>query len=228
MEGHSPHYLGHRQRLKERLARQGLGSFQNHEAVELLLTYALARKDVKPLAKKLLQTFGSFRGLLEARPAEVKKVEGVSDHTALLFKLVKEASEFYLREKLLACADVISSPGDLVNYCRLKMSGLKDEQIRMIYLNTRNQVIEEEVLQEGTIDQTAVYPRKILERAIQVKATALIMVHNHPSGSPQPSLEDRELTRALVQATGSLQIKLHDHLIIGRDTYFSFLENNAW
>ena len=106
------------------------------------------------------------------------------------------------------------------------MGWLRDEQFRLVYLNTRNQVIRDEVLQEGTVDQTVVYPRKVLERAIQLKATALIMVHNHPSGSVLPSLEDKELTRTLVQAAHNLQIKIHDHLIIGRDDHFSFLENN--
>jgi DNA repair protein RadC len=224
--GEPPHYLGHRRRLKGRLAESGLSAFQDHEAVELILTYALARKDVKPLAKELLRVFGSFRGLLDASPAALQQVAGVSDHTALLFRVIKESADRYLREKMLAVSDVIASPHDLLNYCRSKMGGLKDEQFRMIYLNTRNRVIDEEVLQEGTVDQTAVYPRKILERAIRFKATALIMVHNHPSGSAQPSPEDRELTRNLVQAAGNLQIKVHDHLIIGRDTHFSFLENN--
>jgi len=204
----------------------GLVSFQDYEVVEVILTYALARKDVKPLAKKLLQTFGSFRGLLEAPAEEIKKIKGVSDHTALLFKLIKEASDRYLGEKVLNSADIIASPRDLLNYCHSKMGWLKDEQFRLVYLNTRNQVIRDEVLQEGTVDQTVVYPRKVLERAIQLKATALIMVHNHPSGSVIPSLEDKELTRTLVQAAQNLQIKIHDHLIIGRDDHFSFLENN--
>ena len=204
----------------------GLVSFQDYEVVEVILTYALARKDVKPLAKKLLQTFGSFRGLLEAPAEEIIKIKGVSDHTALLFKLIKEASDRYLGERVLASPDIIASPRDLLNYCYSKMGWLKDEQFRLVYLNTRNQVIRDEVLQEGTVDQTVVYPRKVLERAIQLKATALIMVHNHPSGSVIPSLEDKELTRTLVQATQNLQIKIHDHLIIGRDEHFSFLENN--
>jgi DNA repair protein RadC len=204
----------------------GLSALQDYEVVEVILTYALARKDVKPLAKRLLQAFGSFRALLESSTEELKKIEGVSDHTALLFKLIKEASDRYLGEKVLASPDIIASPRDLLNYCNSKMGWLKDEQFRLVYLNTRNQVIRDEVLQEGTVDQTVVYPRKVLERAIQLKATALIMVHNHPSGSATPSPEDKELTRTLVQAAHNLQIKIHDHLIIGRDDHFSFLENN--
>jgi DNA repair protein RadC len=203
-----------------------LDSFQDYEVVELLLTYALARVDTKPLAKDLLKGFGSLRGIMEAPVEELKKIQGISEHTALLFKLLKASSERYLRDRLLASENVITSPGDLVTYCQSKMGWLKDEQFRLIYLNTRNQIIEEEVLQEGTVDQTVVYPRKVMERALQLKATALILVHNHPGGSPYPSPEDRDLTRTLAQAARNLQIKVHDHLIIGREGHFSFLENN--
>jgi DNA repair protein RadC len=194
--------------------------------VELILTYALARIDTKPLAKDLLKVFGSLRGIIEAPVEALIKIPGISEHGALLFKLLKASSERYLRDRLLAPQNVITSPSDLIAYCQSKMGWLKDEQFRLIYLNTRNQIIEEEVLQEGTVDQTVVYPRKVMERALQVKATALILVHNHPGGSPYPSPEDRELTRTLAQAARNLQIKVHDHLIIGREGHFSFLENN--
>jgi DNA repair protein RadC len=212
--------------LKDRFVKAGLDSFQDYEVVEFILTYAQIRKDTKPLAKSLIKTFGSLRGIFEAPIEELKKVPGLKEHSALLFKLIKTVSERYLRDRLLITQDVITSPGDLVTYCQSKMGWLKDEQFRMIYLNTRNQVIDEEVLQEGTVDQTVVYPRKVMERAIRLKATALILVHNHPSGSPYPSPEDRELTRNLAQTARNLQIKIHDHLIIGREGHFSFLENN--
>lgn len=204
----------------------GLDSFEDYEVVEFILTYALARKDTKALAKVLVQTFGSLRGIVEAPVEDLEKVQEIGEHSALLFRLIKEASERTLRDRILQDQDVIASPGDLITYCQSKMGWLKDEQFRLIYLNTRNQVIEEEVLQEGTVDQTVVYPRKVLERAIRLKATALILVHNHPAGSPYPSPEDRELTRTLTQAARNLQIKVHDHLIIGREGHFSFLENN--
>lgn len=194
--------------------------------VEFILTYALARKDTKPLAKKLLKTFGSLRGIFEAPLERLTEVEGIGEHSAILIKLIKAAGERTLRENLFECRDVIASPGDLIAYLRSKMEWLKDEQFRLIYLNTRNQVIEEEVLQEGTVDQAVVYPRKVMERALALKATALILVHNHPGGSPTPSSEDRELTRTLVQAAENLQIKVHDHLIIGREGHFSFRENH--
>lgn len=226
MKAEGPHYIAHRKRLKSRFTQAGLESFQDYEVVELILTYALARKETKPLAKELLRTFGSFRGIVEAPIEELKKIPGLSDHTALLFKLFKAASERYLRERIFGGKDIISSPGDLLIYCQSKMGWQNDEQFRTVFLNPRNQVLGEELLQEGTIDQTVVYPRKVMERAIRLKATALILVHNHPSGSPLPSPEDKELTRALVQAAKNLQIKIHDHLIISREGHFSFLENN--
>jgi DNA repair protein RadC len=204
----------------------GMESFQDYEVVEILLSFALARIDTKPLAKELIKTFGSFRGILEAPIDALKKIPGIGDHTALLFKVVKASSDRYLRDRLFASNNVIASPGDLLSYCQSKMGWLKDEQFRLIYLNTRNQVIEEELLQEGTVDQTVVYPRKVMEKALQLKATALILVHNHPGGSPTPSPEDRELTRTLTQAARNLQIKVHDHIIIGREGHFSFLEHN--
>lgn len=221
-----PHYVGHRKRLKARFVGTGLESFQDYEVVELILTFAQARTDTKPLSKDLVRIFGSLRGIVEAPFEELKGIKGVGEHSAILFKLVKAASERYLRDRVLNVQNIITSPGDVVTYCQSKMGRLKDEQFRIIYLNTRNQVIEEEVLQEGTVDQTVVYPRKVMERALRLKATALILVHNHPGGSPYPSPEDRELTRALAQAAKNLQIKIHDHLIIGQEGHFSFLENN--
>jgi DNA repair protein RadC len=221
-----PHYVGHRKRLKDRFSQAGLESFKDYEVVEFILTYALAQKDTKLLAKDLVRIFGSLRGIVEAPVEKLKEVKGLGEHSALLFKLIKAASERYLRDRIIKSQNVITSPGDLLTYCQSRMGWLKDEQFRMIYLNTRNQVIEEEVLQEGTVDQTVVYPRKVMESAIRLKATALILVHNHPGGSPYPSPEDRELTRTLAQAAKNLQIKIHDHLIIGQEGHFSFLENN--
>lgn len=221
-----PHYIGHRRRLKERFVRFGLDAFADHEVVEFILTYAIARKDTKPLAKRLLKAFGSVRGIFEAPLEKLTAIEGMGEHSAVLFKLFKAAGERVLREQLFQNQDVISSPGDLIAYCRSKMEWLKDEHFRLIYLNNRNQVIEEEVLQEGTVDQAVVYPRKVMERALALKATALILVHNHPGGSPTPSTEDRELTRILIQAAKNLQIRIHDHLIIGREGHFSFRENS--
>ena len=218
-----PHYLDHRKRIKERFVKTGVSSFQDYEVLELLLTYALARKDVKSIAKELVARFKTFQGVLDAPLEELKSIKGIGEHTAILLKLTKDCSDFYLRGKILQ-NNVISRPGDLLNYCRSVMTGLGNEQFRVIFLNAKNEVLHDELLQEGTVDQTAVYPRKILEHALQRKATALIFVHNHPSGNPEPSSHDKTLTQSLVKVSDTLGIKVHDHIIIGKNRYFSFRE----
>lgn len=218
-----PHYHGHRKRIKERFLQTGLAPFQDYEALELLLTFAIRQKDLKPLAKKLITRFQTFQGVLDAPLNELIKVAGIGEHCAILIKLVKESSDFYLREKIFH-KDVISSPEALLKYCKSSMAGLGNEQFRVIYLNTKNEVIADELLQEGTVDQSAVYPRKIIECALKQRASALIFVHNHPSGSPEPSMHDKSLTDLLIQVSDNMGIKVHDHIIIGKPGYFSFRE----
>lgn len=219
----APHYKEHRKRIKERFRIHGLESFRDYEALELLLTYAIAQKDLKPLAKDLLNCFGTFQAVLEAPVAELKQVSGIGDHAALLIKLFRDCSQYYLR-RTLHKRDIISTPADLVTYCKSAMAHLRDEQFRVVFLNAKNEIIKDEILQEGTIDQTAVYPRKIIEQALQEKAAALILVHNHPSGHPEPSVQDRQLTTAIISAAATLDIRVHDHIIIGRNGYRSFRE----
>jgi DNA repair protein RadC len=221
-----PHYLGHRKRIRERFLKTGLASFHDYEVLELLLTFAIAQKDVKVLAKQLISRFQTFQGVLDAPLNELKTVAGIGEHCALLMKLVKECSDFYLRGKIYH-KDIISSPEALLNYCKSAMAGLGDEQFRVIYLNTKNEIIADELLQEGTVDQSAVYPRKIIEHALKHRASALIFVHNHPSGSPEPSVHDKNLTDLLKQISENIGIKVHDHLIIGKQGYFSFREEGC-
>ena len=223
MNAPEPHYKKHRQRIKERFITQGLESFRDYEALELMLTYAIAQKDLKPLAKNLLDRFGSFQAVLEAPLEELTQVDGIGEHAALLIKLFRDCTQYYLRKTILK-RDIISSPADLVTYCTSAMAHLPDEQFRVVYLNAKNEIIKDEIVQEGTIDQTAVYPRKIIEQALQEKAVALILVHNHPSGNPEPSVQDRQLTAAIISAAGTMDIKVHDHIIIGRSGYRSFRE----
>lgn len=219
----APQYKEHRARIKERFRTQGLEPFRDYEALELLLTYAIAQKDVKPLAKDLLTRFGSFQAVLEAPVEQLTHVHGMGDHAALLIKLFRECGQYYLRETL-GKRDIVSSPADLVAYCKSAMAHLGDEQFRVVYLNAKNEIIRDEVVQEGTVDQTAVYPRKIIERALHEKAVALILVHNHPSGNPEPSVHDRNLTSSIVSAAATFDIKVHDHIVIGRSGYRSFRE----
>ena len=171
-----PHYAGHRQRLRERFMSNGLAGFRDYEALELMLFYAIPRRDVKPIAKDLLKRFKGLRGVLNASHEDLCSVRGVSDIAATYIMSLREFSGMCLREKLTGEHAAISSTGALLDYCRTVMSGLKDEQFRAIYLNSQNRVIGDEVIQEGTVNQSVVYPRKVMERALRAGATALIVV----------------------------------------------------
>lgn len=216
-----PHYHGHKKRLKERFLKGGLEAFAEYEVLELILSLSQTRRDVKELAKELTARFGSYASVLDADPAEMGKIKGMGPSSIAALKIVKEASVRYLRDKSRKGC-VVSSPEALVDYCRAAMRGLKDEEFRVIFLNSKNEIIEDEMLCRGTLDQTAVYPRKVMERAIHHNASSLIFVHNHPSGHTCPSSADIELTRTLSDAAASLQIRVHDHMIIGRDGHYSF------
>jgi len=220
-----PHYHGHRQRLRSRFLEGGADSLHDYELIELLLTFAIPYSDVKPLAKRLLSHFGSFSQVLDAPFEELVQVMGLGEYSATLILLVKACMESYLKEQALQ-RERIHSLQALVDYCRASMGGLKNEQFRVIFLNSQNEILTEEVLQEGTVDQTVVYPRKVLELALKHKATGLILVHNHPSGKLSPSGADRELTRAVVQAAAALNVAVHDHLIISKHGYFSLAEHH--
>ncbi len=220
-----PHYHGHRQRLRSRFLEGGADSLHDYEIIELLLTFAIPYSDVKPLAKRLISHFGSFTQVLDAPFEELVQVMGLGEYSATLVLLVKACMEYYLREEALK-RERIPSLQALVDYCRASMGGLKDEQFRVIFLNSQNEIITEEILQEGTVDQTVVYPRKVLELALKHKATGLILVHNHPSGKLSPSAADKELTRAVVQAAAALNLTVHDHLIISKHGYFSLAEHH--
>jgi DNA repair protein RadC len=220
-----PHYHGHRARLRQRFLTGGPGALQDYELLELLLTFAIPYSDVKPLAKRVIEHFGSFTQVLDASPEALMEVIGLKEYSAILIRLVKACSEYALKSEALK-RQAIKSLDTLVEYCRASMGGLLDEQFRVIFLNSQNEIIAEEIVHEGIVNQTVVYPRKVLELALKHKATGLILVHNHPSGHLSPSTADRELTRALVKAGQSLNLTVHDHLIIGRHGYFSLAEQN--
>lgn len=217
---------GHRARMREKFKRSGLAGFHDYEVLELILTWCIARKDVKPAAKKLLQRFGTFQCVLDASIEDLRMVDGIGEHSAILLKLVRACSDHYLAAAA-ARNDIIASPQKLISYLRSSMSSLRDEQFRAVYLNAKNELLHDEILHEGTVDQTAVYPRKIVERALAAGAVSIILVHNHPSGDPCPSRHDMRLTETLVQATKLLSIRVHDHIIIGRNGYYSFAENGG-
>jgi DNA repair protein RadC len=224
MPDDKPHYHEHRKRIREKFRKVGFDGFQDYEALELLLIYAIPRRDVKPLAKDLLAKFGDFQGVLDAPVEELAAFPGLGENSAMLLKVARECSDLYLKKKVMNKPRVCSAP-DLINYCRMSMSGLKDEQFRVVFLNTQNEIIAIETIQEGTIDQSVVYPRKVMERALYHKAAALIFVHNHPGGNVKPSYADKEITKALVEAATSMDIEVHDHIIIGREGYFSLRDS---
>ncbi|HLA04986.1 MAG TPA: DNA repair protein RadC [Syntrophales bacterium] len=218
-----PDYIEHRKRLKQKFAVSGLIALHDYEIMELLLSYALSRKDVKPLAKLLLKQFGSIKGVMDAEATELKKIGGISDHTVILLKIVKDISSLYLKEKAAEKIQ-ISCTAELLNYCKMALGGLKDERFCVIYLNTQNKVIDMETIQEGIVNQAVVYPRKVLENALKQKASAVILVHNHPSGHVRPSDADIRLTKMIQETARILDILVHDHIIIGENTVFSFRE----
>ena len=220
-----PHYQGHRARLRERFRKTGFEGFQDYEALELLLTYAVPRRDVKPLAKRLIKRYGSMQGVFDAPFEELQEEDGLTENSATYLKMLKDCAALYLRKRTRRDAMAIAGTGALLDYCRVKMAGLKDEQFMAVFLDSANEVIADEVIQEGTVNQSVVYPRKVMERALHYKATALIFVHNHPSGACRPSKEDKLITSELVRVARGLQITVHDHLIICRDGYYSFREH---
>jgi len=219
-----PHYWGHRKRLRERLLKMGAEGLRDYEILELLLTYAFPRKDVKPLAKKLINHFGSFSNILDASVEELQKVPGLTQRSAFLLPLVKEASGTYLAEKMRQ-KDLLTSPKAAIEFARAKLAGKTNESFMIIYLNTRNEAIDYEILYEGTLDSSVVYPRRIIEGAINHHASGLLVVHNHPSGHTDPSAEDKHITQAILKAAQTMDIRLLDHSIVGKGGYFSFAEN---
>jgi len=218
-----PHHLGHRDRLKARFERAGITGLQDYEILEIILFYALPRKDVKPLAKELLKRFGSLKGVLDAGRESLQDIPGIGRHTAVLFSIVRDLGSLYLRQRAEE-HEQISSTKELIDYCLSSMGGLKDEHFAVIYLNARNRIIKVETIQEGIVNQAVVYPRKVLEKALKHKASAIILVHNHPSGHVRPSDADIRLTRVLQDAARVMDIALHDHLIVGENRFFSFRE----
>lgn len=220
-----PHYLGHRERLRKRFQKVGSEGMHDYELLELLLTYAVPRKDVKPIAKDLIQRFGSFGGVFDASLEELKTIRGVGLISAILIKVVKEIFCTYLTERMKK-KDLVSSPQAAVDFARVKLAGLANEAFMVIYLNAKNEVIDSEIIQEGTVDRAVIYPRRIVESALGHHASGLLLVHNHPSGHPEPSSEDKRITRILSEAVQPVDIKVVDHIIVGRYGYFSFAEKN--
>lgn len=215
---------GHRKRLRERFQKSGLAGFHDYEMVELILTFAIPRRDVKPLAKTLIDRFGNLAALLDAPAEELKTIKGLGANTVIAIKLFKEIATEYLRVPIIG-KNYLNSLHDVLNYCHHSIAGLRDEVFQVIYLNAKNEILTTERIQAGTVDQSAVYPRKVVEAVLRHNASALVFTHNHPSGDPTPSEADKKLTRHLVQVMQAIDVSVHDHLVIARDRYFSFRES---
>ena len=214
-------YVGHRKRLRARWDSSGGKAFPDYELLELLLTYVFARCDTKPLAKKWLDTFGSFKGVLDATPDQLSRVEGAGAGTGSFLSLVRGAMERYFETEARQ-SDLLNSPEAVLSYCRAALEGLPNEVFDVVYVSTKNRVIRKERLAEGTIDQAAVYPRRVVAGALAANAAGLIFVHNHPSGDPTPSPDDKRLTALLVQAAKTIGVTVLDHIIVGNGRHYSF------
>lgn len=216
-----PHYLGHRARLKARFRETGPEALPDYELLELVLFRTLPRGDVKPLAKQLIATFGSFADALAAPHERLVEIKGVKDATATDFKVIEAAARRFAKGAI-GKRTVLSSWSALIDYCRTAMAFDDRERFRILFLDKKNGLIADEVQQSGTVDHTPVYPREVVRRALELRASALILVHNHPSGDPTPSRADIEMTRTIVQIAKPLGVEIHDHVIVGRDGHASF------
>jgi len=213
--------LGHRKRLRERFIKSGLTGFQDYEIIELLLSLGTPRRDCKPQAKEAIRRFKTLRGVLEAAPEELQQINGVGPHSVFGIKFTQAVAREFLKEKSLE-KPVCNSSQEIYDYFYHAMRDLKKETVKVVYLNTQNQILEIQDLSQGTVDSSYVYPREVMEGALKCHAVSFVLVHNHPSGNPEPSESDRELTRSLVYTGLIMQIKLLDHMIIGDNRYYSF------
>ena len=216
-----PHYHGHRQRLRDRFLATGGDGMPDYELLEMLLAQAIPRRDVKPLAKELLARFGSFAGVIAADPERLLAVSGMGESAVAALKVVRAAAVRLLQQETMG-RDVIGSWDKLVDYCRAAMAHETVEQLRLLFLDRKNALIADEVQQRGTVDHTPVYVREVVKRALELGASALIIVHNHPSGDPTPSRGDIEMTQQVKDALDKIGIALHDHVVIGRHGHESF------
>jgi DNA repair protein RadC len=222
LTGRLPSYIAdHRQRLRDRFMQGGGTALPDYELLELVLFRALPRQDVKPLARLLLDTFGDFNRVITASQARLQLVKGVGPAVVLELKLVEAAAQRMMRARVIQ-KPVLTSWDALLDYCHTTMAHRETEQFRILYLDRKNVLIADEEQAKGTVDHVPVYPREIVKRALELNASALILVHNHPSGDPTASDADLAMTRQVVDACHALGLVLHDHLIIGKSRELSF------
>lgn len=216
-----PHYFGHRERLRRRFREGGSDALPDYELLELILFRAAPRRDTKPMAKALIARFGTFSETLNAPEELLREVPGIGEAAIVELKLVRAAALRLMRGEVLD-RPVLSSWALVLDYCRATMGFESKEQFRILFLDKRNQIIADEVQQTGTVDHTPVYVREVVKRALELSATAIVLVHNHPSGDPTPSRADIEMTKQIVAAGKPLGVVVHDHIIVGKKGHASF------
>ncbi|HEX4848615.1 MAG TPA: DNA repair protein RadC [Novosphingobium sp.] len=219
-DDNSHHGTGHRARLRSRLLAGGEAALADHEVIEYLLMTAIPRRDVKPLAKSLLARFGGLAGVFNADPAALAKHPGMGETSAAALKIVALATRRLARTGVQE-SPVLSSWQALIEYLTIDMAHLKHERVRVLYLDTRNRLVLDDLLTDGSLDEAAIHPREVVKKALDVGAAALILVHNHPSGSPEPSRADVQITNRIAEAGRLLGITVHDHVIIGKEGHVS-------
>lgn len=217
---------GHRLRLREKFLKGGLQSFLDYEVVELLLALGTPRKNCKDQAKEALRRFKTLAGVLEAEEEELQEIKGIGPHNIFGIKFVQEVSRLFLKERILK-RPFCHSSREVFDYLYHTLRHSRKEQFKIVFLDAKNQILEERTCFEGTVDSSAVYPREIMKAALKYGASSLIFVHNHPSGDPDPSESDKEITKDLVLAGHVMQIKVLDHIIIGGNRYFSFADEGV-
>ena len=220
-EAAPPHYLGHRERARQKFLSVGADALADYELLELVLQIVLPRKDTKPIAKDLIQKFGSFSGVFGAPPARLAEVKGLGEISGTNLKIIQAAAQRFARDRMVPDMPVLGSWTALIDYCHAQMAFNNVEQFRILFLDKKNRLIADEVQQTGTVDHAPVYPREVIKRSLELSATALILVHNHPSGDPTPSSADVQMTRQINDVARPLGITVHDHIVIGKSGHAS-------
>lgn len=212
---------GHRDRVRQRFNKVGGDAFSDAELLEAVLHLVIPRRDTKDMAKLLLRRFGTFSGVLAAPPAQLEEFEGLGATTVTSLKIILAAGQRFAHDQVDRTQPILSSWSELIDYCRAAMAFENIEQFRILFLDKKNRLIADEVQQRGTVDHTPVYPREVIKRSLELSATALILVHNHPSGDPAPSTADVQMTRQIIDVAKPLGITVHDHIIIGKSGHAS-------
>ncbi len=221
LEEAAPHYHGHRERLRARFREVGADAVADYELLELVLFRAIPQRDVKPLAKQLIEKFGSFAETIAAPATRLKEIKGLGEAAITEIKIVQAAAGRMAKGQVKG-RTVLSSWSAVLDYCRTVMAFAEKEQFRILFLDKRNQLIADELQQTGTVDHTPVYPREVVKRALELSATAIILVHNHPSGDPTPSRADIQMTQSIIDIAKPLGVSVHDHIIVGKEGHASF------